>query len=552
VVFLATAQYDAIIIGAGHNGLLCGAYLAKSGLSVAIFEKQHEPGGGLHTLEIAAPGFLHNVHSNFHTYNPWAPAFIDLELGKYGLRYVYPEVQHALPLKNGKCCLVYREEFHKNTYKNFSKFSKKDADTWLKWIEATRSFRDEFLWKFQYTPPHELDADPNDITRKMVEERIPFWHSSYASMSAQDVLKEIFEDDVIRAYFCYYMSILDFDTDIKGLGGMVPQLFTLDRYLGLAVGGSHQLAHAQSAALHRYGGILFEGETVEKIIIKNNRATGVTLANGKEVEARKVVVSGLVPHLNLKLIGEDNLDNDLVQKLKNFKFRKACLVGIHFATNEAPKFTCADSDPDVNKAWDINIWGETPELIALQHQTCREGKLPWGDAGFINCWTNTLYDETQAPPGKHSLNIWLYVPTTQYFDPEKFDEIKVELANEAIDHWASYAPNIRKEGNIIGIGIYTPHDIELRNPNMPYGDWAEGDTIPEQIGFKRPIPEMGHYKAPFENLYLCGPSTHPKGSIRFSNGYLAFRTIAKDLGIKQWWTNGPIFDIPCSVPPRQL
>jgi phytoene dehydrogenase-like protein len=193
------------------------------------------------------------------------------------------------------------------------------------------------------------------------------------------------------------------------------------------------------------------------------------------------------------------------------------------------------------------VGAESGELVMDQVKQIRDKKIPWNNL-WGTYWCNTLFDESQAPPGKHSLNSWIYVPNSDNYDYEKFEIDK--FAKETIEFWRKYAPNLTKE-NILAVGSQTPLDIYNRNPNMMFGDWIVGDYIPEQILMNRPIREFGKHRTTIQNLYLCGPSTNPAATIQFSNGYLAFLAIAEDYNIPQWWydykTKGYLYQFPYPV-----
>jgi phytoene dehydrogenase-like protein len=526
------SSYDAIIVGGGHNGLLLGAYLAKSGMSVVVFEKQYEVGGGLCTMEFTRSGFLHNMHSNFISGHMHAPALKDLALENYGLQYIYPEITHGLPFSDGKCALVYTDD--NKTYKNFARFSRKDAETYLSIKKKIRRVEKDLFNILCYTPPHELAEDPYVALPKKMEQTLDFFNPSWVGITSAEAIDEIFEDEHIRMLY-HFIAAQWAENDIKGLAAMLPTHFMFDNETGLIKGGSHQLAHATGAVICSHGGDVYEGKEVEKILVKKGKAVGVRLDDGKEVEAKKLVASNLNPNLTfLDLIGEEYLESDIVKKIKNYIYKKNVLMGIHFACHEPPRYTSANWDSDMNRAWALDIGFETLSDLMTMWRDLREGNIP-KKLGF-NAFCNTLFDPTQAPPGKHTIGIWVNVPSPRHIKGgiKIFEEKRDEIVEECIQRWKEYAPNINEE-NIIETGVYSPVDMEIRNPSFVGGDWCVGDYIPEQSGWNRPFPEAGKYKTSIEGLYLCGPCTHSGGGILQSCGYLAFRVIAEDFKIIKWW-----------------
>jgi phytoene dehydrogenase-like protein len=195
---MADATYDAVIIGAGHNGLALGTYLAKSGWDVAIFEKRAEEGGGLCTEELTRPGFLHNVHCNYHTLVGVSPVYADLELEKHGLRYELPPVQMGSVFDDGTALTIHTDL--DKTCASIARFSQKDADTFRRLIEETKGYLDLILVTLMYSPPVSM----NDITRALaawgVEEKAEFLSARLRSRSINEFLDQHFENDKVKAH----------------------------------------------------------------------------------------------------------------------------------------------------------------------------------------------------------------------------------------------------------------------------------------------------------------------------------------------------------------
>ena len=208
---MADATYDAVIIGAGHNGLALGTYLARSGWDVAIFEKRAEEGGGLCTEELTRPGFLHNVHCNYHTLVGVSPVYRDLELEKHGLRYVKPPVQMGSVFDDGTALTIHREL--DKTCASIARFSQKDADTFRRLVEETKGYMDLILTTLMFTPPLSM----NDITKALVawgvEDKAEFLSVHLRRLDINQFLAQHFENDKVKAHLAFHASLGGYSTD---------------------------------------------------------------------------------------------------------------------------------------------------------------------------------------------------------------------------------------------------------------------------------------------------------------------------------------------------
>jgi phytoene dehydrogenase-like protein len=300
----------------------------------------------------------------------------------------------------------------------------------------------------------------------------------------------------------------------------------------VCVGGSHQLAHALWEAFAHAGGSIFVNTPVAGILTENGRSTGVRLYDGSEVRARHVVASTTdVEQVFLKMLPREKLDGKLVEQVENLQHMDWSYYSAHLALREAPQYRAAEFDPDIQRAWVLNVGYETVEELNQDWQTVREGKLPDPKP---NCAINTLHDPSDAPEG-------FYTGLMRQFAPvgigqggmEAWDEMGRPYGQRCIDTWAEYAPNIKDA--IIEWAPYTPLDISRRMVNMVRGDWMGGLIDPTNLLTERPFPDLSQYKTPFEGLYMCGATQHPHGFITFAPAFNALQVIADDYGLERWW-----------------
>ena len=527
---MADAEFDAIIIGAGHNGMALGTYLSKAGWDVAIFDKRTEEGGGLCTEELTQPGFLHNVHCNYHTLVGVCPVYDHLDLYSHGLEYVHPPVQMGSVFRDGTALTVHTDI--DKTCASFAHFSEKDAETYRRLHDEVKGYLDLILGTLMYSPPIPL----LDITKALsvwkVTDKSEFLSVHLRNMTITDFLDEHFENDKIKAQLAFQAAISGYATDIKGLAVSFPLLVGKMDNWHVCVGGSHQLAHALWEAFTHSGGSVFLNTPVTGITTDNGRATGVRLYNGSEVKARHVVASTIdLEQTFLKMLPREKLDPELVKQVENYSHMDWSYYSAHLALKEPPQYKAAEFDPDINNAWVLNVGYESVNELNEEWKTVRSGKLPDPKP---NCAVNSLFDDRDAPEG-------FYTGLMRQFAPvgigkggiEAWEEMGRAYGERCIEAWNDVAPNIKDA--VIEWTPYTPLDISRRMTNMVRGDWMGGIIDTDNVLTERPFPDLSQYKTPFEGLYMCGATQHPHGFITFAPGYNALQVIAQDYGLDRWW-----------------
>ncbi len=282
-------NYDAIIIGAGHNGLTLGSYLARSGLDVVVLESRHEEGGGLCTEEVTRPGFLHNMHANYHTFVDMAPPVADLDLRGHGVEYVRPEVQMASIFDDGTA-LVVHDDLDK-TCASMARFSEKDAETFRRLHTEAHGFVDLLLGTLMFKPPLSVKELTKALATFGVEDRSEFLSVKLRRWSINRFLDTHFTHPKIKAHLAFHGAVCGYTNDLDGLAIGFPLLIGKMDNWHVCVGGSHRLAHALWRDLAQNGGTMISDATVERIIVEDGRATGVRLTDGTEISADKLVAS---------------------------------------------------------------------------------------------------------------------------------------------------------------------------------------------------------------------------------------------------------------------
>ena len=281
-------EYDVIIVGAGHNGLICGCYLAKAGLKVLIVEKRSIIGGAVHTEEITLPGFKHNIHSNFHGFIQLGPVLKDLEVSKYH-KYIYPNPPWGIIFPDGSSIFQYVGpgiEPVERTCKSIAKISPKDAKAYMDFYKMHIDLKPLMVgWMFSppATPSQQFaPLEGTEMGREII--RMQFTHF-------RRLTEELFESEQLRAFILMAAVQLGLYVEDFGTGYFLPVMVTLehDPGWGLSVGGSITLALALERILNDFGGRVIVESPVERILVKNGIATGVKIKDGKKFLAKKAV-----------------------------------------------------------------------------------------------------------------------------------------------------------------------------------------------------------------------------------------------------------------------
>jgi phytoene dehydrogenase-like protein len=524
--------YDVIIIGGGPNGLTAGAYLAKAGAKVLVSERRYEIGGGLATEEeITIPGFYHNTHSIYHMMVDYAPPIPDLDLASYQVEYIWPSLQFAMPFKDGRCLCLYQDV--EKTCRSFAEFSQKDADTYREFKQKLDVYMEDFLGPATYVPP--IPALEQIV--KLQTSELGSEIMRYSEMSPQEIIEELFENEHIKTLMLYAACHWGIGYDVNGVGYMALLLLQRATNYRLVKGGSHQIASSLYKIIMENGGMVLTSQLIKRIIVEGNRATGIEMTNGKILEAGKAVISTLDPHQTfLKLVGEDNLENDMVEKTKLWKWDKWSLLTVHLALSEPPHFKVADSDPELDKALIYLIGIETVDDLLNHWKAIEEGDMEkLATSGFLASFPS-MHDPLQAPEGKCTGLISQMAPYrikegTTTMLRHKYKE---ELAAQRLAVLQEYIPNITD--SVLWSYVSTPADIANKFSNMVEGSIKHGDYGPLQMGYLRPNEDCSHHRTPVEGLYVGGASSFSGALITFGPGYLVANAVAEDQGIQKWWS----------------
>ena len=522
------ADYDAIVIGGGHNGLVNAAYLARAGKRVLVLERRHLVGGATVTEEIY-PGFKYSVCS--YVVSLLRPEIIrELDLPSHGLE-ILPLNSTVTPLPNGDYLARWAD--HDHTRRELYRHSARDAEAYDDYGKLMYHLAFAVKPIMAMVPPDPTSLSPKDLRgllklgrhfRSLGEER---FHALFKlmTMSASDFLDEWFETEPLKATMSASGIIGTFlgprspGTAYVLLHHYMGEIDGAFRAWGFARGGTGAIAEAIAGAARRFGAEIRTEAGVARVTVKNGRATGVVLESGDEISAR-VVVSGLDPKRTfLKLIEADQLPADFVDSIRRFKIRGSS-GKVNLSLSELPNFTCLPGEgPHLRGAISIS---PSVDYLERAYDDAKYGDF--SRRPYMDIIIPSMIDPGMAPPGKHVMSIFVqYAPSDL---KGGWDETRREAFGDAvIDTLAQYAPNL--PGAILHRQVLTPWDME-RDIGLTQGNIFHGELSLHQLFFLRPAPSWADYRTPLENFYQCGSGTHPGGGISGASGRLAALTVLQD------------------------
>ncbi len=479
-------NYDAVIIGGGHNGLTAAAYLAKAGRKVLVLEQCHILGGAASSDEIY-PGFTYTLYS--YVVSLLSPSVIaDLQLYKHGLNLI-PLNGSFTPMENGDCITFHEDDA--KTYQAIARHSKKDAEAYFKFGEFMTDLARTMKPFLEVVPPDPARPGLADLCTigllgklmRSIGKKKFHWVHKIMTMSAYDFLSEWFETDVLIAALAQ-VGIIGTMLGIKSPG---TAYVLLHYYLGevdgevsewaTQVGGTGGVSEAIARSARSYGAQIRCNSTVTQVMVKNGKAVGVALENGDEIYA-KTVVSACDPRVTFrKLVDEKELPGDLVRAIDNFKFRGSS-GKVNLALDGLPDFP-ALKDKSI-------LQGGMPEIAPscdYLERAYDEAKYDdFSKRPFMGCVIPSTVDPTMAPEGKHSMSIFVQYASYNMPKHGNRDQQREAFGNAVIDTLAEFAPNIKDL--ILHKHIITPWDLE-QQIGISEGNISHGELTLDQLFIMR-------------------------------------------------------------------
>lgn len=521
-----SSPYDAIVIGAGHNGLACAAYLARADLKVLVLEQYHTIGGMTITEEMTLPGFLSDVHASGYQLANLSPAVEELGLrAHYDL--VEPAYVYGHAFADGTSVAIGRDVARNAAH--IQTFSQGDAAAWQTLTNQYHARKQRFVDGF-FSPPGTLSAELGAM------EQLPGGLDAYrfSLQSARAFCDATFETDRIKSLFGAFGQFVGNAPDDAG-GAEAAWLFAMvlqDAGNNLVKGGMHRVSQALGADILAHGGEIRTGTSVARIQVENGRATGVELAGGEAIPVNQLVVAGTDPgHAMLDLLGASVLDGEIIQSMRHYEWGDATMV-IWVALESDVAYA---ADLDLGQAAHVHLTPPSLDALATSAVQCRAGLLP--ETPLIVCWNDSNIDPSRAPAGRALKKfVVLGVPyqiagdATGRVTARSWDDAREAYADYLIDMIAAhYLPGLKEK--ILRRTVHSPLDLERKLRSAVRGTIGHGATLPYQMGPMRPIPQLGRYRTPVPNVYLCSSGTHPGPGVSMGPGRNAAQIIYGDLGL---------------------
>lgn len=510
---VSKANYDAVIVGGGHNGLVAACYLAEAGLKTCLLERYHTVGGAAISEEYV-PGFTFSTGSYVLSLMPRS-ILDDLGLWAEGVDFIERNPRFFAPFPDGSSLTYWND--HARWLEEIRQISPKDAaayDHYDAFIERACQVMDKYILR---RPPSwsEVAAELSSPADAAIFQKVFLG-------SAADIAEHFFESEQMQAVVAATGLIGTFRGPRDTGTGYVKLYHSMGMSTGhrgrwtYVRGAMGSITRALGAVARKKGVEIRTGAEVERITVANGRATGVALTSGEEIAARLVLSNADPKRTYLTLVDERELPANYRRAIEGIKIESP-VMKINLAVEELPKFEALGDDPERQRQGSTGGLFIAPSIDAMQaaYEDARQGRP--SAHPFMNIHMQSAVDPTVAPPGKHTISIF-----TQYFPyalaEGTWEERRPEIADHVIKEFAGYAPNIPDA--IIGMQVLAPPDLEARF-GLTGGHIFHGELVPEQAFDLRPVPGSSSYEGPIGGLFLCGSGAWPGGCVMGAPGHNA-------------------------------
>jgi phytoene dehydrogenase-like protein len=498
---------DAVVIGAGPNGLTAAAYLGRAGLRVLVLEAKEEPGGAVRTREVTLPGFRHDLGAAFFPFGQRSPALVPLDLPGAGLTWKHAPIDSAHPAPDGTCASISRD------LDTASRAFGPDAGAWRSIARWHARTGDRMLAALLSTLPAlgpMIRFGPLNLLRlgEVALRSGRGWASAkFRTEAARRVIPglslhtDVGPDDPMGAVVGFVLAVM-----ASSGGFAVPE------------GGAGSITRALCRRVEEAGGTIRCGARVSSIVVRGGRAVAVRTEAGEEIEARRAVVADVAaPALYLRLLHEAVVPARIAAAMRRF---------VHgfgtFKMDWALDGAVPWSHEDAARAAVVHA-GDSLDDLARFTREVRAGQVP--DHPYLVIGQQSLADPTRAPAGRHTL--WAYSRVPSRIEGG-WEAAKDRFADRVEERIEGLAPGFRKR--ILERAVWAPGDLEAMDENLIGGDLAGGSAGIRHQLFFRPVFPWFRYRTPVAGLYLGSSYTHPGAGVHGACGANAARAVLRDLG----------------------
>ncbi|KMO77028.1 phytoene desaturase family protein [Mycolicibacterium obuense] len=512
-------SYDAIVIGAGHNGLITAGYLARAGKKVLVLEARDVVGGACTSEELIAGATWSSCAFIASLLRPEIIA--DLELERYGLEMYQTAASEVSIFPDGSHLFVWKDM--DKTLKEIEKFSARDAAAFLEFGLRVKKFA-SILTPFLLSPAPSRSqvlaafeaAGAEDLFNEMV------------LLSTKDLLDRYFENEHITGLFTFFGMISVWGGPSTPGTGYVYGHHSVGEFKGtlgqwgFVKGGMGGITQAMARSAKAHGAEIRLSSPVEQVVVSRGQATGVKLADGQIISARTVISNADPQRSMLHLLPAGAVDAKLTAKLQDYDARGS-MARIHLLIDELPDYIGFPAGVQGPQHQAQAIMGASIENFERAWEAERRGEIP--DDFVIEAVIQSTHDSTLAPEGTHTMTLGVQQLPFELAGTD-WDTIRDDWADRVLEVLFRYAPNLR--GHILERVIITPKDLE-RDYGLTGGNIFHGSMFFDQLFNNRPTPELADYRTTVDNYYLCGSGTHPGGGVMGANGHNAAQVVIADL-----------------------
>lgn len=517
------ADCEILVIGAGHNALVCAGYLAQAGYRVTVLERRGRIGGAVVTEEIV-PGFKFDLGGSAHILIHHTPIVRDLQLAQYGLEYIDCDPLFYAPFPDGTQFTTYKSI--DQTCESIATFSPADAENYRAFIERWRPMAEGVVGAFTNEP------SPLNLVRYLASRggSVPTGMADLPSVvgSYGRLIREQFVSPQVQALIAW-MAAQSGPPPEEGLSAPFALWHPMYHVSGMKRprGGSGMLTQALGKMIEAHGGTVCTDSPVSRILVENGHAVGAELVNGERVTASRAVVSGAHVHTTGRMLGDD-APPGMRRAIDRSRIGNGFGMIVRMAVHELPNYTHAPTPVGSDRAPHHNAMQFICPSIDYLNKAYADyaAGRPSDDPALISM-TWSAIDDTLAPAGKHVCFLWGQYFPYELASGESWDVIGDRVADRMLATLAKYAPNMTPD-NVIGRLVETPLYLE-RELGLLRGNVMHLEMSVNQMFMLRPSLSMSRYRTPIDDLYITGASTHPGGGIMGASGRNAAAAVLLDL-----------------------